>query len=84
MAGLVQDTLAADGPPIAVAHVDCDWYDPVLHCLDVMWARLSPGGVIVVDDYDAWSGCRKAVDEFVAGHDALVERRSRLHVVKPD
>ena len=25
-----------------------------------------PGGVLVIDDYDSWSGCRRAVDEYFA------------------
>jgi O-methyltransferase len=53
-------------PPIAFLHLDCDWYDPVRLCLDTFYDAVSPGGVIVLDDYGFWSGCRKAVDEFVA------------------
>ena len=55
-------------PPIAFLHLDCDWYDPVKLCLDTFFDAVSPGGVVVLDDYGFWSGCRKAVDEFVARH----------------
>lgn len=61
--GLVQDTLTGEGP-VALAHVDVDWYDPVMTCLERVMPRLSPGGAMVLDDYFDWSGCRKAVDEF--------------------
>ena len=50
---------------IAFAHVDCDWYDPVAFALSAIRDRLSPGGVIVVDDYHDYQGCRTAVDEFL-------------------
>lgn len=59
-------TLALD--QIAFAHVDCDWYDPVRYCLEETACRLTPGGVIVIDDYNDYAGCRTAVDEFLAGH----------------
>lgn len=51
---------------IAFAHLDCDWYDPVKYCLDAVAERLSPGGRIVLDDYNAWGGCRTATDEFIS------------------
>lgn len=53
---------------IAFLHIDCDFYEPVRLCLREGFARLSPGGAIVVDDYGAWVGCKKAVDEFLAEH----------------
>lgn len=28
--------------------------------------RLTPGAVVVLDDYDTWPGCRAALDEFAA------------------
>ena len=38
---------------------------------------------MVIDDYFMWSGCRTAVDEFLAGRDEFrFERRSKLHVVR--
>jgi hypothetical protein len=63
--GLVQDTLVVD-QPVALAHIDVDWYDPVMTCLTRVFPRLEPGGVIVLDDYFDWGGCRRATDEFLA------------------
>lgn len=65
--GLVQDTLVLDGA-VAFAHVDVDWYDPVKVCLERICPKLSVGGVIILDDYKDWGGCRKAVDEFLDGN----------------
>ncbi len=71
--GLFETTLPGSGlDAIAFAHIDCDWYDPVTYCLRETAARLSPGGVIVVDDYHDWSGCRAAVDHFLAEHPDFV------------
>jgi asparagine synthase (glutamine-hydrolysing) len=80
--GLFEQTLHPEGP-VALAHIDGDWYDSVAVCLRQIWPVLSVGGVIVVDDYDDWSGCRHAVDDFLrATPGACTERRSRLHLVK--
>jgi asparagine synthase (glutamine-hydrolysing) len=64
IAGKVEDTLVVD-EPVALAHVDVDWYDPVMTCLERVAPRLVTGGVIVLDDYFDWSGCRKATDDFL-------------------
>lgn len=64
--GLLQDTLQGDAP-VALAHVDVDWYEPVMACLERIIPRLTPGGALVLDDYGDWSGCRRAVDEYFAG-----------------
>lgn len=71
--GLFEDTLVLDAP-VALAHIDCDWYDSVRVCIDRIVPRLSPGGFIVFDDYSSYSGCRRAVDE-------LLKRDDRLEVV---
>lgn len=64
--GLFEDTwMAAMIKHIALAHIDCDWYDPVKFCLEVCGDKLSRGGILVIDDYSDYGGCRTAVDEFV-------------------
>ena len=62
--GLLQETMRI-GEPLAFAHVDVDWYEPVKFSLHAIWPNLSPKGMIVLDDYFDWGGCRKAVDEFL-------------------
>jgi predicted O-methyltransferase YrrM len=65
--GLFQDTVPrCDVGPIAVLHLDGDWYESIRVCLDNLYDRVSPGGVIQIDDYGHWEGARKAVDEFLA------------------
>lgn len=51
---------------IAVLRLDGDWYDSTRICLEHLYDRVSPGGVILLDDYFCWEGCRKATDEFRA------------------
>jgi predicted O-methyltransferase YrrM len=63
--GLFQDTLHPAGP-VSFAHIDCDWYDSVRTCIERIVPRLSPGGILVFDDYNSYSGCRRAVDELRA------------------
>jgi SAM-dependent methyltransferase len=80
--GLIEETLQVDGP-VALAHVDCDWYDPVLACLQRIAPQLVPGGRIVLDDYDDWQGARQAVEDHLADDDSLSRsRHARLHLVK--
>lgn len=81
--GMFEDTLHPNGP-VAVAHIDGDWYASVRVCLERIAPHVPPGGVMVIDDYDAWSGCRRAVDEWLATHGDgwLVQRRARVHLVR--
>lgn len=81
--GLFQDTLHVS-QPVALAHVDGDWYDSVMVCLERIAPHLVPGGVLVIDDYYHWSGCRKAVDDFFRDrrNDFEFVVRSRLHVIR--
>ena len=62
--GLVQDTMKID-QPVALAHIDVDWYEPVMTCLERIFPNLVVGGSIILDDYHAWGGCRKATDEYL-------------------
>jgi hypothetical protein len=81
--GLFQDTLRIDGP-VALAHIDADWYESVKTCVERIAPHLSPGGVLVIDDYGHWSGCRKAVDEYFADKRDRYDfvHRARLHIVR--
>lgn len=63
--GRFEDTLAGSAvKEIALLHIDGDWYQSVKTCLDYFYDRVSPGGVIQIDDYGHWEGAKRAVDEF--------------------
>ena len=65
--GWFEDTLPVYAPqlePIAVLRLDSDWYKSTRYCLETLYDLVVPGGVVIVDDYHAFIGCRKAVDEF--------------------
>ena len=80
--GLFEDTIDLD-EPVALAHLDGDWYESTMTCLTRIAPLLVPGGRIVLDDYYTWSGCRTAVDEYFADRDGFrLERRAKLHVVR--
>jgi O-methyltransferase len=66
-------------PAVAVLRLDADWYHSTLQCLDKFWDSLLPGALVLVDDYYAWEGCRRAVHAFLARRDAAEAiRQSRF------
>ncbi|MGE4232433.1 MAG: TylF/MycF/NovP-related O-methyltransferase [Bacteriovoracia bacterium] len=67
--GWFQDVLPKVAPslgPIALLRLDGDWYESTMVCLKHLYPKVVKGGVIVIDDYGHWEGCKKAVDEFIA------------------
>jgi hypothetical protein len=65
--GRVEDTLPAAAPDaIALLRLDTDWYAGTKHELETLYPRLSPGGVLILDDYGHYEGARRAVDEYFA------------------
>ena len=59
----VLPTYARTSPPIALLRIDADTYEGTNDALRNLYDRLSPGGVVVVDDYHL-GGCRRAVRDF--------------------
>lgn len=75
IAGLVEDTIPAQAPErIALLRLDTDFYSSTLHELKHLYPRLSPGGILIIDDYGSWEGARKAVDEYFAGQGMFLSR----------
>ena len=63
--GKVEMTIPAAAPEsIALLRLDTDWHESTSHELTHLFPRLSPGGVLIIDDYGHWDGCRRAVDEY--------------------
>jgi len=64
--GKVEVTIPSAAPgQIALLRLDTDWYESTRHELEHLYPRLSPGGILIIDDYGHWRGARKAVDEYI-------------------
>ena len=61
---------------VAFLHVDADWYESVMLTLMTFYDRVSEGGVILLDDFGHWEGCREAFYDFAANRNIkpLLER----------
>ncbi|MBK9080663.1 MAG: class I SAM-dependent methyltransferase [Rhizobiales bacterium] len=78
--GWFKDTLpAAPIERLAIMRLDGDYYESTMDALTNLYDRLSVGGYVIVDDYgeDAWTYCRKAVDDFRAAR-GVVEPMVRV------
>ncbi len=71
--GMVEATIPADAPDqIALLRLDTDWYESTKHVMEHLYPRLVQGGVLIVDDFGRWAGCRKAVTEYLAALDSPI------------
>ena len=63
--GLVENTLLNIKPKkISLLRLDTDFYESTKKELEELYPLLEVGGVIIIDDYGHWKGCKKAVDEY--------------------
>jgi O-methyltransferase len=53
---------------VAVAHIDCDWYDPVKFCIATTLPPLNRGSMLIFDDYHDYGGAHTAVEELLSEH----------------
>lgn len=70
--GWFQETLPAVHETIgqiAILRLDGDWYASTKICLEYLFDRVVQGGVVIIDDYGTYEGCRRAVDEFMKAKD---------------
>jgi O-methyltransferase len=72
--GNVKDTLPDQAPEkIALLRLDTDWYESTRHEMEVLFPRLQPGGILIIDDYGHWQGAKQAVDEYLGRHPGVIE-----------
>ena len=65
--GLIEETVPAQAPErIALLRLDTNFYRSTRHELEHLYPRLSTGGVLILDDYGAQVGSRRATDEYFA------------------
>ena len=63
--GWFQDTLPSlDAGPFALLRVDADLYESTFVALEGLYPKLSPGGFVIVDDFNLLPSCRQAVLDY--------------------
>lgn len=76
--GWFQDTLPIQSKninEIAILRIDGDWYESTKICLETFYHKVVKGGIVIIDDYGCYEGCKKAVDEFMINNN----RKEYLH-----
>jgi hypothetical protein len=66
--GWFQETVpagAASIGPVSLLRIDGDWYESTRTCLEGLYDNVVEGGFVIIDDYGAFVGCRRAVDGFL-------------------
>ena len=71
--GFFPDSVTSDikSEKFALVHLDADLYQPTKAGLEIFYPKLNPGGIIIVHDYNAWLGARKAVDEYCSSNQLI-------------
>lgn len=73
--GLFSDALPKYKGAISVLYIDCDLYQSYKDCLEILYEKVVPRGVIIFDEYYSlkYPGPRKAVNEFFADKTGVFE-----------
>ncbi|HEU4496909.1 MAG TPA: TylF/MycF/NovP-related O-methyltransferase [Flavobacterium sp.] len=67
------DSYLEENPHIKISllHIDVDLYEPTKHILERLYNKVTKGGIIIFDDYGAFAGTNKAVDDFFQNNAAI-------------
>ncbi|MCC6242664.1 MAG: class I SAM-dependent methyltransferase [Gemmatimonadaceae bacterium] len=85
IAGDVRNTIPSflDRVPhvrIALLHLDMDVYEPTKYAIEAFLPHMTPGGLIVFDDYNAVEGATRAADELVLEHGLTLQKSAYYNV----
>jgi O-methyltransferase len=53
---------------ISLLRLDTDWYESTKKEMQILYPKLVNNGILIVDDYGHWQGCKLAIDEYVKQH----------------
>jgi hypothetical protein len=63
--GWFKDTLPiAPIEKLAILRLDGDMYESTIDALSSLYDKVSPRGIVIVDDYGVVPGCRQAIDDY--------------------
>lgn len=66
--GWFRDTLPRLDEQWSVVRLDGDMYESTMDGIANLYPRLSPGGFLIIDDYNAYESCRRAISDYRDEH----------------
>ena len=70
--GWFQDTIPKVAPKIssiAMLRLDADLYASTKIAMEYLYPKLANKGIIIIDDYGAYEGCKKAIDDYLKNNE---------------
>lgn len=58
---------------LSLLHVDVDLYEPTRKALEIFYPHVVRGGIVILDDFGAFAGANKAIDDYFFGSDVKIE-----------
>lgn len=65
---------------IALLHIDVDVYKPTVVILNNLYDRVVKGGLVIFDDYGTVAGETRAIEEFFADKNVIIEKLPISHI----
>jgi len=85
--GWFSDTVCSFNNSICILRLDGDWYESTKVCLEHLYPKVVSGGIIILDDYGYWKGCKEATDEYLKNNhiDVVINKTDYTEVwfIKP-
>ena len=86
VAGDILETVPAyvrDNPQLKLSllHIDVDLYEPTRVALETFYPHVVRGGIIIFDDYGAFAGANKAIDDFFSATDVRIQKLTYSHAI---
>lgn len=66
---------------ISLLHVDVDLYEPTKVCLREFYPSMVKGGIVILDDYGAFPGANKAIEEYFAEMNVKIRKLPYSHSI---
>jgi hypothetical protein len=66
---------------ISLLHIDVDLYEATKVALEFFYPCVVRGGIVILDDYGAFPGANKAIDDFFQNQEINIQKLSYSHAI---
>ena len=66
---------------ISLLHVDVDLYESTKVCLEQLYPLVVKGGLVILDDFGAFAGANKAIDDYFSNKNVVIQKLPYSHAV---